>query len=134
MNVAGGVVIDVSKPLTDPSEWCIHHGVSVSRAGIATVYKAVDDDYTSGWGQVYAPGTKPACTDWRDDNDCGHGFHFSPTPSQALAYNESATRFLAVGVKVSELRPIPGGIAKCKAPRVARACVEVDIDGKAVTR
>ena len=34
--VSGGVVIDVSKPITDPRDWSEHHGVRVSRAGIAT--------------------------------------------------------------------------------------------------
>jgi hypothetical protein len=81
---------------------------------------------------MYTPGSKPSAPDWRDDTNCGGGLHFSPTPMQAQAYAEDATRFLAVGVKVADLRPIPGGTAKCKAPRVVRACVEVDIDGKPV--
>jgi hypothetical protein len=39
-----------------------------------------------------------------------------------------------VGVRVADLVPIYGqdATAKCKAPRVVRACVEVDIDGKPV--
>ena len=126
----GGVIIDVSKPLTDPADWCEYHGVEVSRAGVATVFKAVDDSYRSGYGFDYTPGTKPTAPDWRDNHECGNGLHFSPSPTQALAYHSGdTTRFLAVGVKVGELRPIPGGTAKCKAPRVVRACVEVDIDG-----
>jgi hypothetical protein len=134
VKVTGGVVIDVSKDVTDPTEWCADNGVTVSRAGVATVYKAVDDAYRSGYGTAYEPGSKPSAPDWRDDHDCGGGLHFSPTPFQAQAYAEEATRFLAVGVKLADLRPIPGGTAKCKAPRVVRACVEVDIDGKPVTR
>ena len=134
VKVSGGVVIDVSKPVTDPAEWCDYHSVQVSEAGVATVYKAVDDDYRSGYRFDYTPGTKPSAPDWRDNNDCGNGLHFSPSPTQALAYAEDATRFLAVGVKVADLRPIPGGTAKCKAPRVVRACVEVDIDGRPVKR
>ena len=132
VTVTGGVVIDVSKPILDGRDWCEHHGVEITKAGVATVYKAVDDDYKSGRGGDYTPGGKPTDPQWRDDHECGGGLHFSPTPWQARACFADATRFLAVGVKVDELRPIPGGIAKCKAPRVVRACVEVDIDGKPV--
>ena len=132
VQVSGGVVIDVSKEVIDPSEWCDYHGVEVSAAGVATLYKAVDASYLSGWGTSYSPGTKPSAPDWRDNHECGGGLHFSPSPVQALTYNAEATRFLAVGVQVSDLRPIPGGTAKCKAPRVVRACAEVDIDGKPV--
>ena len=129
VDISGGVVIDVSKPILDPADWCAYHGVTVSKAGVATLYKAVGDDYLSTWGGDYTPGTKPSDPDWYDDNKCGHGLHFSPTPGQALAYMRNATRFVEVGVKVTELCPIPGGTAKCKAPRVVRACREVDIDG-----
>jgi hypothetical protein len=57
--------------------------------------------------------------------------HFGPTPQHALAYFQEATKFLAVGVEIATLRPITGSTAKAKAPRVVRACVEVDINGKA---
>lgn len=134
VKVQGGVVIDVIEEPTDAAEWCEYHGVTVSKAGIATVYKAVDDNWVSGYGFNYAPGTKPVAPDWRDDATCGGGLHFSPSPTQALYYNESATRFLEVGVRVADLRPIPGGTAKCKAPAVVRKCVEVDVHGKRVSR
>jgi hypothetical protein len=133
VKVSGGVVIDVSKPLTDPTDWADYHGVTVSKAGVATLYKAVRDNFQSYHGMSYAPGTKPSAPDWRDDDECGRGLHFSPSPTQALAYDDEATRFLAVGVKLADLRPLSGGTAKCKAPRVVRACVEVDIDGKPVS-
>lgn len=68
------------------------------------------------------------------NDKCGNGLHFSPSPTQALAYDLDATRFLAVGVDIATLRPLDGGTAKCKAPAVVRACVEVDIDGNEVTR
>jgi hypothetical protein len=132
VTVKGGTIIDVSKAFADPAEWCRHHGVKVSRAGIATVYKAVDDNWTTMRGTDYSPGSKPSAPDWRDDNECGRGLHFGPTPRHAKDYHRSATRFVAVGVRVSDLRPIPGDTAKCKAPAVVRACVEVDIDGKPV--
>jgi hypothetical protein len=103
----------------------------VSR-GIATLYKAVNNRWTTDRGTDYSPGSKPSCDDFRDTNACGAGLHFGPTPFHALAYFREATKFLAVGVRVSELRPITGDTAKAKAPRVVRACVEVDIDGKEV--
>jgi hypothetical protein len=49
-----------------------------------------------------------------------------------MAYFREATKFVAVGVKLSELRPVTGGTAKCKAPRVVRACVEVNLDGEVI--
>lgn len=106
--------------------------MKVTKAGIATVYKAVDDGWSTGRGVDYSPGSKPAAPDWRDDNNCGGGLHFSPSPHQALTYHPDATRYVAVGVKVADLRPIPSGTAKCKAPRVVSACCEVDLDGNPI--
>ena len=129
----GGVIIDVSSlDLTDPADWCDYYGIKVSKAGVATLYKAVDEAFTTDRGFDYSPGKKPSAPDWRDDHECGGGLHFSPTPSQALAYHDGP-RFVEVGVKVADLRPILGGTPKCKAPRVVRACREVDIDRKPVT-
>lgn len=115
----------------DGAAWCEYHGVTVKR-GIATVYKAVNDKWTTDRGTDYSPGSKPSCDDFKDTDACGNGLHFGPTPVHALAYNGDATKFIAVGVRVSELRPINFGTPKCKAPRVVRACVEVDINGKPV--
>lgn len=132
VNVSGGVILDHTKDADmTPQEWCKYHGVKVSR-GIATLYKAVNDHWSTARGTDYSPGSKPACDDWEDGNDCGGGLHFGPTPTHALAYHMDATRFVAVGVKVSDIRVIPYGTAKCKAPSVVRACVEVDIDGQEV--
>ena len=128
----GGVVLDHTKDdQMTAAEWCAYHGIKVSR-GIATVFKAVNDKWTTSRGFDYSPGSKPASPDWSDTNDCGGGLHFGPTPMHAMAYYREATRFVAVGVKLSELRPITGGTAKCKAPKVVRACVEVNIDGEVV--
>uniref|UniRef100_A0A0S6YYJ4 Gp44 n=1 Tax=Mizugakiibacter sediminis TaxID=1475481 RepID=A0A0S6YYJ4_9GAMM len=131
--ISGGVVLDhtgVEKFSAD--EWCEYHGVKVSR-GVATLYKAVNDEWTTSRGVDYSPGSKPACNDFSDTDACGGGLHFGPTPAHALSYFPEATKFVAVGVRVSELRPINGGPAKAKAPRVVSACVEVDIHGKEVT-
>src|SRR5690606_11764089 len=136
VHVAGGVILDhTGVKEMDGAAWCEYHGVKVVD-GIATVFKAVDASWTTERGTSYAPGTLPSCGDWDDTDSCGGGLHFGPTPAHALAYNRDAVKFLACGVDVSTLRPInghPTDTAKCKAPRVVRACVEVDIDGKAVS-
>ena len=127
--IAGGVLIDHTIiDLTDPQTWCDYHGVPTVD-GIATVHKAVDDDWTTGRGTVYRPGATPSAPDWRDDHECGGGLHFSPHPWQAREYMPDATRFVAVGVAVADLRPILGATPKCKTPRVVSPCVEVTIDG-----
>lgn len=131
-HIAGGAILDHSNVADfTAQQWCEYHGVEVKR-GIATVYKAVNEEWTTERGTDYSPGSKPACDDFNDSDSCGGGLHFGPTPIHALAYHPGATKFLEVGARVSELRPISGGTDKCKAPRVVRACVEVDIDGKAV--
>jgi hypothetical protein len=133
VSLKGGVVLDHTKVNDfDGAQWCEYHGVEVKR-GIATVYKAVNDQWTTDRGTDYSPGSKPSCDDFTDEDCCGGGLHFGPTPAHALAYLDSATKFLACGVRVSEIRPITGGTAKCKVPRVVRACVQVDINGKAVS-
>ena len=129
--IDGGVVIDVTTVNDTAEKWCAHHGVEVTD-GIATVYKAVSDQWTTSRGADYTPGSTPEATDWADHAECGQGLHFGPTPAHALAYLPDATRFVAVGVELATLRPIPGGTAKCKAPKVVRACVEVDLDGNEV--
>ena len=130
VNVSGGVILDhTGVEKMDAKTWCKYHGVEVKR-GIATLYKAVNDKWTTDRGKDYSPGTLPNCDDWNDKSCCGSGLHFGPTPVHALAYHTTATKFVAVGVKVSELVQIPGDTAKAKAPRVVRACVEVDINGK----
>lgn len=142
VQLAGGVVIDMTAvDYTDPQTWCDIAGVKVVD-GIATLYKAVDPDYHAGQHYIrtsYAPGSTPAAQDWRDDNRCGGGLHFGPTPAAALRYANCPTwkaKFLAVGVAVADLRPITSGSGtipdKCKAPRVVTPCVEVDRYGKVV--
>jgi hypothetical protein len=117
----------------DGAAWCEYHGVKVKR-GIATLYKAVNNEWTTVRGTDYSPGAKPSCDDWNPEPVCGGGLHFGPTPVHALAYHQTATKYVSVGVRVTDIVPIHemSATAKCKAPRVVRACVEVDIDGKPV--
>ena len=132
--VSGGVVIDIAAlDLDDPGIWCTYHGIEVTD-GLATVYKAVDDRYFSEHGTCYKHGATPNAPDWQPTKFCGQGLHFSPTPRQAQAYNHAtatAAKYMACGIAVADL--IPLGSDKCKAPRVVRACVEVDIDGQPLT-
>ena len=132
VHVKGGVIIDHTH-VKDMGAiaWCEYHGVKVKR-GIATLFKAVNDQWSTNRGTDYSPGSKPKCDDFKDTDACGNGLHFGPSPSRARNYFDGATKYVAVGVKVSELRPITGLVAKAKAPRVVRACVEVDIHGKPV--
>ena len=130
--VTGGVILDHTHvDAMGAREWCKYYGVEVNR-GIATLYKAVDDTWTTDRGTDYSPGSKPSCDDWNPEPICGGGLHFGPTPAHALAYHSEATKFVAVGVRVADLVPIPGNTAKAKALRVVRACVECDINGKPV--
>ncbi|MFT3971726.1 MAG: hypothetical protein QM695_15980 [Micropruina sp.] len=131
--VSGGVIIDITAlNLTDPQIWCDYHGVTVVD-GIATLYKAVGDNWSTDRGFDYSPGAKPSAPDWRPDSECGHGLHFSPRPSQSRTYYTAATRYVAVGVALADLRPISGfGAAKAKAPRVVTPCREVTLDGDPV--
>ena len=130
--VTGGHIIDVSAlDLTDAPTWCAYHGVPVVD-GVATLYKAIGDTWTTDRGTDYSPGSAPEAADWRDDHQCGGGLHFSPTPTQARDYHPSATRYVAVGVRLDELSPILGSTPKAKARRVVVACREVTIDGTEV--
>ena len=130
--VSSGHIINVAElDLTDPQTWCSYHGVEVTE-GIATLYKAVGDNWSTDRGTDYSPGSLPEAHDWEPIARCGNGIHFSPSPVMSRRYYPRATRYLAVGVAVADLIPLGGD--KAKAPRVVRACVEVDIDGKAVSR
>ena len=132
--LSGGVINDHTKEADmTPAQWCDYHGVTVTD-GIAYVYKAVNDQWTTSHGTDYTPGSSPEAADWRDNQECGHGLHFCPTPGQALAYFFGATHLVRVGVALDTLRPIYGGTAKCKAPRVVVPCVEVDLDMREVAR
>lgn len=134
--VKGGVII-VPPDLSDAKNWVEFYGLKPVR-GIVTLFKAVNDEWLSGYGQSYEPGTKPECADWKPKAVCGNGFHFSPHPQMAKPYNPSATRFVACPVRVSELVPIVdewnGTADKCKAPRIAKPTYEVDAKGNPIAK
>jgi hypothetical protein len=128
--VQGGVVINVANiDQSDPRAWTDMQGSPVE-GGHAVVYKAVSDDLTSGRGMAYPIGETVTAPDWRDEDACGDGLHFGPSPRHAREYHREATRYLACAIPLDAARGITGGgPAKIK----ARSCVvlyEVDIDGK----
>ena len=124
----GGIPIrpESVKTIT-PESWCAAQLVTVDADGMAHLYKAVNSDGKSDWGGIYIVGeTTDDTRNWRDDRECGHGLHASPTPFLAQQYFEEATRFFEVTCPVEDLRPI--GNTKCKAPRL-HVLREVDING-----
>ena len=129
--VEGGIVVDIAVPTT-PETWCDWYGVAVSNS-IATLYKAVRDDYQSAHGVSYAPGTMPAAPDWDGGQiECGAGLHFSPRPLMAKAFDSEATKFLACPVRLTDMR-CPSRTddypAKIKAKGCCGPVVEVDCYG-----
>jgi hypothetical protein len=130
--ITGGIVI-VDPEITSADEWCAYHGVTV-QDGVAILYKAVRDDYRSWHGSLYTPGSSPVCTDWDGGiAECGGGLHFSATITEACAFDDEATRYLACPVAIADMRApkIDDGYpGKIKASRICGPIVEVSRDGK----
>jgi hypothetical protein len=132
----GGVQIKVPEIAT-MKEWCKFYGIEIKR-GVAVVFKAVDDDYSTdnarSKGIFYTPGTKPVAPDWDGGKqECGGGLHFSPTPGHALDFNPQAKHFVACPVKVAGVKIVknPERPSKIKAKGVCAPCWEVvDREGK----
>jgi hypothetical protein len=132
--VTGGIQIEVP-PIDSPEAFCDFYGVEVVD-GVATLYKATDDDYSTSYarrcGISYRPGEQPVAPDWNDRPECGGGLHFSPRPRMARQINGDGTKhYLACPVRLDEMVVVePGyGANKVKAPRICGPIVEVDADG-----
>ena len=98
-----GHVIDVTAiDLTNPAQWCEYTGAEVE-GDIAYLYKAVNDQWTTERGTIYAPGATPEAPDWDTAPTCGGGLHLCSTPGGALRFNEDATRFVRCGVRLNEM-------------------------------
>jgi hypothetical protein len=123
------------EPIDGAAEWCDFYGVRVED-GIATVYKAVDDDFRSQFGFAYAPGSEPQASDWNGSPRCGGGLHFSPAPWFALELVPYATRFVACPVRIADMVLIEElqHRRKVKAPAVCAPVYEVDLKGDRVER
>ena len=125
-----GHVIDLTGiDLNDPVQWCEFNGAEVAD-GIAYLYKAVGDNWKSGYGKSYKPGSKPKAPDWNTVAECGGGLHLCAHPLQSLEYMQEATKFLKCGVRLDEMVCLGD---KVKVKRVVVPCVEVDRYGKEVT-
>jgi len=123
--------------LDTPADWCAFYGVEVVD-GVATLYKAVGDNWMSPRGGNYTPGMIVEAPDWDGGiNECGGGLHFSPRPTMALAFNPEAKRFVACPVALADMRSPQNTDAmpqKCKARRTCGPVYEVDRDGERVEK
>ena len=131
---AGGQKMRAIEPTT-PAKWCELHGIEVNK-GVATLYKAVRDNYCSSHGFSYTPGTVPVAPDWDGGKaECGGGLHFSPSPAAAKSFDSDATRYLACPVKLKDMRAPKKGDSypeKTKAKGCCAAVWEVDLYGNAI--
>jgi len=133
VTVSGEPVRSASRFATG-AEWCEYYGVEV-KDGVATLYKAVEDDFTSYHGMSYRPGTEPVATDWdAGEEECGGGLHFSPLPTFALPHPDDALRFVACPVRLEDIVVHPDGTYpdKVKARAVCAPVYEVREDGSRV--
>lgn len=134
-DVSGGVVIDIGK-VVSPEAWCEEHGVVV-RDGIATLFKAVDENYSTeiarAAGVAYTPGSTPCAPDWdgRNDTTAG-GLHMSYSPVAALSFYRSAKHFIACPVRLGDIVVPRGGKYpySVKVRCVCDPCYEVSISGE----
>jgi hypothetical protein len=133
VELSGGTAREAGRPRT-AAEWCVHYGVPVEN-GVATLYKAVDENFDSYHGTSYRPGSEPYADDWDGgERECGHGLHFSPRPTFALPVPEDQMRFVACPVRVEDIVIHPDGAYpnKVKARAVCGPVHEVDEDGTPV--
>ena len=131
----GGVQIHIPDSFT-AREWCDFYGVEIKK-GVATLYKGLDADYSTGnarsRGLFYQPRATPIALDWDGGKaECGGGIHLSPTPRHTLEFNYTAKIFMAFPVKLSQIQPYKNAQypAKVKVKTVCAPIYEVDIDGK----
>ena len=108
----GGRILQCNLPTT-PAEWCEFYGIEVAD-GIAILYKAVDDDYSTHNARpksiFYTPGNTPSAPDWDGGlAECGGGLHFSPSTQMALSFNSSAKKFVGCPVRVEDIVVHPKG-------------------------
>jgi hypothetical protein len=134
---AGGVVAgaggaeSTTRPAT-PAEWCAYYGVDVTE-GVATLFKAVEEDFRSYHGGSYEPGSEPAASDWDGgERECGGGLHLSPRPLFGLLHPDDAARFVACPVRLDDMVVHPDGRYrdKVKARAVCAPVYEVGPDAK----
>ena len=133
VDIPGAHILAVPEIVT-PADWCDYHGATVRDDGTVVLFKAVDNEYRSGRGMVYAPGSTPEAPDWDPGPECGGGLHFCASPAAALLFQPDAARFVACPVALDEIVVHPNAAfpQKVKAPRVVAPCWEVTIDGEPI--
>jgi hypothetical protein len=131
--VARGAVAEAVR-FENAAEWCDYYGVDVD-GGVATLYKAVDEEFNSPFGMSYRPGTSPHAGDWDGgERECGGGLHFSPQPMFAVTSPGDRLRFVACPVRLEDIVVHPDGHypGKVKARGVCAPVYEVDENGAPV--
>src|SRR3990167_1595531 len=137
VHATGGIQIKIPEIFT-AKEWCDYYGVEVKK-GIATLFKAVDDDYSTSNARpkniFYTPGSKPSAPDWDGGKaECGGGIHASCHPTAALYFNSTAKKFVALPVRLKNFKPYPNAQYpdKVKFQKVYGQIWEVDREGKKI--
>jgi hypothetical protein len=130
--VEGGVLIQVPE-CDNAADWIEFYALDTEDASLV-LFKAVDDEYRSGHGMVYAPGATVTAPDFEDHDGCGNGLHFCPRPFMGRRYHHDATKYVACRVKVADIvviRSYAGPGDKVKA-RSCEVLFECDADGAAL--
>ncbi|WP_208092800.1 DUF7666 domain-containing protein [Blastococcus xanthinilyticus] len=107
--IAGGVVIDhTDVDRSDVGTWLDYNGITVSD-GIATFYKAVDQQLRAGHGYIlttYPIGETVTAPDWDPVQRCGYGLHATGDPGLSESYylgDDPRCRYLELAVPVEGL-------------------------------
>ena len=74
------------------------------------------------------------CPDCGGKEECGGGFHFCASPFEAKQFQNTATRFVACPVRLTDMAVHADASMpqKVKAKGLAAKCWEVNIDGETV--
>jgi hypothetical protein len=128
--ITGGKKTIIKK--STAKEWCDYYGLPIKK-GVVVLFKALDDNYKSGHGFLYKPGTVPIAPDWDGGKEeCGGGLHFSPHPIMTQEFMPKAKRYMACPVKLSDIVVHPNGSypQKIKSKGCCGPIWEVDLYGE----
>jgi hypothetical protein len=138
--VNGGVIIrPPSAPdmAADPTIWLAYHGVETVDGTTTVLFKAVGDDWRASRKTTvtYEPGSTPSAPDWDPEpRECGGGLHLCARPWIAReCFYPEATRYVAVPVRVADIRIHPDDTNKVRVPGACAPVWECDLDGNPVT-